>query len=363
MNRLPPKWVRRLVVAPLMFALALALLAVSPALLLLAFLFDLVVARGEWPTVRLVAFGVVYLVYEVIGLVAMVMLWVASGFGTGLSSPRMQDVHFAFMRWWLKGIYAAAVACFRLKIYIEDRPTPRPGPILVFSRHAGPGNSLMLVGTLMIAYRRRPRVVMLAKLQWEPLFDVMGNRLPNRFIQHDPSRRDYFVRAIADLATGLGDQDAYILFPEGHDFTPRLRLRVIAHLLKRGHEEHARRAEGMQHMLPPKPGGVTAAIGAAPDADVVFVAHTVLEDVGSFGSLWSRIPLDGPIFSRYWRIPANEVPRGSEELTDWLYGWWGQIDEWVRLRLESQRAPAAVAQGLPEPIEKSPPGEDRTVTA
>jgi hypothetical protein len=363
-DRLPPKWVRRLVLAPFLFALSLAVLALSPAFLLVAFLIDLAVARGKWPTVRLVAFGVVYLVYEVVGLVVMVVLWVAAGFGTRLSSPRMQRVHYGFMRWWLKGIFTAAVACFRLKIYIEERPTPRPGPILVFSRHAGPGNSLMLVGTLMIAYRRHPRVVMLAKLQWEPLFDVMGNRLPNRFIQHDPARRDFFVQAIADLATGLGDQDAYILFPEGHDFTPRHRIRAIAHLLKRGHEEHARRAAAMQHMLPPKSGGVTAAITAAPEADVVFVAHTVLEDVGSFKNLWGRIPLDGPIFSRYWRIPAAEVPRDPDLLTDWLYGWWAQIDQWVRTRQERQEAPAAVPEGLPAPVGKpSSAGEDRTVPA
>jgi hypothetical protein len=347
-DRLPPKWVRRLVLAPFMFVLSLALLAASPVFLLVAFIVDVIV-RGGWRSLRLVAFGVVYLVYEVIGLVVMVVLWVAAGFGTRLSTPRWQHIHYAFMRWWLKGIYAAAVKCFRLKIYIEDRPTPQPGPILVFSRHAGPGNSLMLVGTLMIAYRRQPRVVMLAKLQWEPLFDVMGNRLPNRFIQHDPSRRDYFVQAIADLATGLGDQDAYILFPEGHDFTPRLRLRAIAHLLKRGHQEHARRAEAMQHMLPPKPGGVTAAINAAPGADVVFVAHTVLEDVGSFKNLWSRIPLDGPIFSRYWRIPAAEVPKDHEQLTDWLYAWWARIDEWVRSRQAVEEAPDAVPEGLPTP--------------
>jgi hypothetical protein len=118
----------------------------------------------------------------------------------------------------------------------------------------------------------------------------------------------------------------------------------------------------MQHMLPPKSGGVTAAITAAPKADVVFVAHTVLEDVGSFKHLWSRIPLDGPIFSRYWRIPAAEVPRDQGQLTDWLYGWWGQIDQWVRSRREIVEAPAAVPEGLPTPVEKpSSAGEDRTV--
>ncbi|HJP65954.1 MAG TPA: 1-acyl-sn-glycerol-3-phosphate acyltransferase [Actinomycetota bacterium] len=342
--KLPPMIVRRLVLAPLVFVLSLALVALSPLFFLIAFVIDLVV-RGGFRSVRLVAFGAWYLIYELAGLVLMLVLWVRAGFGTRFHTPAIDDAHYRCQRWWLRGINGAAKVCFRLRIQIEDRPAPTPGPILVFSRHAGPGNSLMLVGTIMIGYQRRPRVVMLAKLQWEPLFDIMLNRLPNRFIEHDPNKRDAQVRAIAELAGGLGDQDAYVLFPEGHDFTPRLRLKAIAHLFKRGYQEHAQLAERMQHVLPPKSGGVMAAINAAPDADVVFVAHTVLEDVGSFKSLWSRMPMKGPIFSRYWRIPAAEVPREREELTRWLFEWWARIDQWVEQRLASMDPGAARPTG------------------
>jgi hypothetical protein len=267
-----------------------------------------------------------------LGFVALFALWVASGVGWTIRSERMVDRHYGFMRWWLKGMNGAAVRLFRLKIWIEDRPKPRPGPILVFCRHAGPGNSLMLIGTLMIGYGRRPRIVMLAKLQWEPLFDVMLNRLPNRFIQHDPKHRDRYVEAIAGLASGLSERDAFVLFPEGHDFTPRLRLRAIAHLRRRGHHEDAEKAEDMARVLPPKRGGVMAAIGAAPGADVVFVAHTVLEDVGSFKDLWRRVPLDKPILARYWRISPEEIPPDQDELGRWLFDWWARIDDWIEDR-------------------------------
>jgi hypothetical protein len=86
---------------------------------------------------------------------------------------------------------------------------------------------------------------------------------------------------------------------------------------------------------------VTAAVRAAPDADVVFVAHTVLEDIGSFRELWRKIPLSRPIFSRYWRIPAEEVPRQGDELVEWLFHWWGRIDAWIahRLTVLEEQAP------------------------
>jgi acyltransferase-like protein len=333
----PPRVVRRLVIAPFAFVLCLVLIALSPALLLASAIADLFLP-GSWRTLRLTAFLIVYLVLEVVGLVVMLGLWVAGGFGLRMRSPRSQEMHYRFMARWLRAMNRAVARLFRLRIHIEDRPEPRPGPVVVFSRHAGPGNSLMLIGTLMIAYRRRPRIVMLAKLQWEPLFDIMGNRLPNRFIRHDPKKSGRYVAAIGELARGLGEQDAFVLFPEGHDFTHPLRLRAIAHLRKKGFHLHAEKAELMRNVLPPRHRGPMAAIAGAPEADVVFVAHTVLEEVGSFGELWRRIPLEAPIHARYWRIPPDEVPVGDEALIDWLYGWWKRIDDWINERVAGERA-------------------------
>ena len=344
MNSLPPRFVRRLVVAPLAMLICLACLALSPVIALLAGIYALLFDRKA-RILRLIAFATVYMFYEVVSILALLGLWVISGAGFGLQSARMQAAHYGYMRWWLERISRAASRFFRLRIEIEDPPARKPGPVLVFSRHAGPGNSLMLVGTIMIAYRRLPRIVMLAKLQWDPFFDIIGNRLPNRFIRHEPSERDRSLRVIAELASGTAGQGAFVLFPEGRDFTYNLRIRAIAHLRKKGHLEEADKAGMMKRMLPPRHGGVMAAVNAAPDADVVFVAHTVLEDVGPFGELWRRIPFERPVAARYWRVPAAEVPREQEALIDWLYEWWARIDKWIDQRIDPQDKPKAI---LPE---------------
>ena len=328
MDRLPPRWVRRLVLAPLVLALCIALFVLSPVVLAVAAISDIVVP-GHWRTTRMVAFASFYLLMDIAGLVAMFLLWIRFGFGTRLKTRRAEDVHYSFMARWLYVMYRAVGVCFGLRINIEERPPPRPGPILVFCRHAGPGNSLMLIGTMMVAYRRRPRIVMLAKLQWDPLFDVMGNRLPNRFITHDKKDADRYVRTIGELANDLGERDAFVLFPEGKDFTERLRLRAIEYLREKGFEKHADRALEMLNVLPPRHRGPMAAITAAPEADVVFVAHSVLEELGTFKQLWGRIPLRQPIAAQYWRIPAAEVPRSEDDLIEWLYQWWDDIDDWI----------------------------------
>lgn len=331
MDHLPPRIVRRLLIAPLVLLACLLLLALAVPLLLAAAIADLLLP-GDWRTVRLVAYLEWYVAFEAIGLVAMFVLWVVSGFGARMRSPKVQEAHYRVWRWYLRGLDAASRRLFRLRVVIEDRPQPQAGPVLVFCRHAGPGNSLLLVGSLLVGYQRKPRIVMLAKLQWEPLFDVMLNRLPNQFISHDRARRDEYLACIGKLATGLGDRDAFVLFPEGKDFTPRQRLRAIERLRSGGHLRHAEKAERMTYMLPPRHGGVMAAITHAPDADVVFVAHALLEEAGSFGDVWRTIPLANPIVSRYWRIPAAEVPQDREELIEWLYEWWARIDGWIAAR-------------------------------
>lgn len=335
MDHLPPRILRRLVLAPLVVVICLVWLVISPVLVLGALLYGLIFDR-KLRAARLLAFAAIYAFYEVVSIVALLGLWIASGAGLGIQSERMQRIHFTYMRWWLKRIHRAAGRFFRLRISIEDAPARKEGPILVFSRHAGPGNSLMLVGTMMIAYRRLPRIVMLAKLQWDPLIDIMGHRLPNRFIRHNPSERDRSLAVISELAEGTTGQGALVLFPEGRDFTHTLRTRAIASLRKRGFHRHADRAELLRRMLPPRHNGVMAAVKAAPDADVAFVAHTVLEDVGSFKQIYRRIPFERPVAARYWRVPPSEVPTEPEALIDWLYSWWARIDQWIDDRIEPE---------------------------
>ncbi|MGZ4211714.1 MAG: 1-acyl-sn-glycerol-3-phosphate acyltransferase [Actinomycetota bacterium] len=343
MDPLPPTIVRRVVLAPLALVLSLVLLVLSPLLLIAAFVADLFLP-GNWRTVRLVTFCAGYLALEIAGLVAMFTLWIASGFGVWLHTKRMQDAHYGFMAWWLATIDRSARRLFHLRVRIAGRPEPRPGEILVFCRHAGPGNSLLLIGTLLVGYHRHPRIVMLAKLQWEPLYDVMLNRIPNRFIRHDPSRRELYLHAIGDLAASLDDMDAFVLFPEGKGFTPRVRTRAIEYLRSKGHSVAAARAEKMTYVLPPRHGGVMAAINSAPNADVVFVAHSVLEEIGSFRDLWSRIPFARPIVARYWRVPPAEVPKTQDALIEWLYGWWERIDAWIAEQVAIENAHPASAE-------------------
>ncbi|MGN9779016.1 1-acyl-sn-glycerol-3-phosphate acyltransferase [Micromonospora sp. H33] len=328
---LPPRWLRRLLLAPGVVLLAVAMVTTVPAWALLALAASPFVP-GRLRPLRLLWIGAVYLVWDAVALLALFLLWVASGFGWRARSPAFQRAHYRLAGWFLRVLFWQARWTLRLSIDVvgTDPDTALPGrPELVLCRHAGPGDSFILIHALVNWFRREPRIVLKDSLQWDPAIDVLLNRLPNRFLAPGPDGRGSAAEQIGHLATGLDDDDAFVIFPEGGNFTPKRRLRAIARLRELGHELMARRAERLRHVLAPQPGGMLAALDAAPDAGVIFVAHTGLDRMLTVTDVWRELPMDKRIVMRFWSVPPEEVPTGRQERIDWLFDWWARIDTWI----------------------------------
>lgn len=334
--KLPPKPVRRLL-APLLLVLLLVVVVLLPVLVIVAALMSLRMP-GRWRGLRLLALAVVWVVVEWVGVFVAFVLWIASGFGWKLRTRRFQLAHYRLVKLGLSVIVGAATRLMRLELVTEegswspldDGVPGSTNAMLVLSRHAGPGDSVLLVHTLMNAdHLREPRIVLKADLQADPLVDVYLNRLPARFIHPNPGPDEHPERQIADLAGDMGADDALLIFPEGGNFTVKRRLRAIASLRRKAMHREADRAERMRHLLPPRPGGVSAALAAAPQADVVFVAHTGLDHMLTLGDVWRELPMDKVLRLRWSFVPAAEIPREEQAQLDWLYGWWEDMDAWV----------------------------------
>lgn len=320
---------RRLLIAPAFVVMTILLFVALPLWVLVA-AFASRFVPGRWRILRVAWFLFVYLWWESVGLVMLFAMWVATGFGRAIRTPAWVRRHYRFAAWWLDRVMKSARRTFRLAIDrdVDDTVGRVPRPVLVFSRHAGPGDSLLLVDALLNQAQRTPRIVLKDLVQLDPAVDVLLSRIPTCLV---PSRgRDTrtLVDSIGELAGGMSERDALVLFPEGGNFTPGRHARAIQQLAEIGRADLSERARRMRHMLPPKPLGALAAIDAAPDADVVFVGHVGLERLSTVRDLWRGIPLDAAVRSRLWRIPAEEVPPPAEREM-WLYDQWQLIDDWI----------------------------------
>jgi 1-acyl-sn-glycerol-3-phosphate acyltransferase len=324
-------WVlRRCVIAPLVVALAVLVWITLPLWLIGAAAISPIVP-GRLRPLRFFWIVIVYLTCEAVLLVVMFGLWIASGFGWRLRTPYFEGIHYDLVQGTMWVFFREARRVLRLTIESEGPgPLEHAGrPILVCCRHAGPGDSFVLIHTLMAWYGREPRVVLKDTLAWDPMISVVLNRIPARFITPNPGPTEDLEAQIAELATGLDGNDAFVIFPEGGNFTPQRRQKAIDRLHKLGMERMAQRAEQMIHVLAPRPGGFLAALDAAPDADVVLVAHTGLDHMVTVGEVWRELPMDKRIIMRWWQIPRSEIPAGREERIEWLFDWWERIDVWI----------------------------------
>lgn len=345
---LPPRWFRLLVLAPAVPVLTLVLLGSLPLWLMVA-AFASAYLPGRWRALRVLAFLLVFLITDTIMLARLLVLWVRAGFGRHLDEPRWQARHYAAMRGYLAALVAAGRRIFAVGFDVDTgdlalTDEQRRRPLLVLSRHAGPGDSFLLVHSLLQA-GRHPRIVLKATLRWSPVIDIGLGRVPSFFVAPGapPGTGTDAIRRLVD---GLGPRGALVLFPEGANWTPRRQARSIDRLEALGRHAEAEAARELRHVLSPRSGGALAALEGAPDADVVFVAHTGLEHLSTVADIWRGIPVGSDVAVKIWHVPRDEVPRSREARDAWLQWWWRRIDAWLIEHLGAEAVPDAVAAAV-----------------
>ena len=328
-----PRWLRRLVIAPLPGVALLFAVTTAPLWLLAAALASPLLP-GKMRPLRLLLVAIAYLTLESIGIALATMHWLVAGFGRTLDEPRQRARSYRILRLVLNSLVAVAERVLGVTIDVSgDPPPPGQPPAVFLCRHAGPGDSLLLVDALQDG-GRHPRIVLKQALRWDPALDILLGRLPNRFVPPGGGGTA-MADAIGSLAVDLGEQDALVLFPEGGNFTQERRRRSIARLEASGLTAEAEQARRMRYVLSPRPAGTVAALHAAPaDCDVFFVAHAGLDDLVGLVDLWRGLPMDRDVAIRYWHVPAAQVPRDPAAITPWLNQWWERVDGLVGAQLD-----------------------------
>ncbi len=324
---IPPIGVRRVLIDPVIFLLALISVLVSPLLFAVGFVADLV-TPGVWKFIRMTRLYVMFMAAEVIGITWALGIWILSRFGRRMRTPRFVSANYRLLSWWLSLMSREIQATLGLHIVLPELPTI-DGPVIVFSRHAGPGDSVFIASVLLDHFDRYPRIVGKKELEFSPLFDVLGHRLPMRFIRPHPKSREVALDAVRDASSDLADRDAFVLFPEGGNFTPRRHRHIVESLDERGLLEEAAYARSLTNVLPPHPSGPLAAMEQSPQASIVFVAHTGTEDLITPGVIWRGIPFGREVRVTYWHVPTDRVPGSVPERIAWLNEQWSAVDAWI----------------------------------
>ncbi|MFM7068526.1 MAG: lysophospholipid acyltransferase family protein [Actinomycetes bacterium] len=319
-------WTRRAVSLP---AVVLGLLLVVPlavVMLPLLFVHDVVRYR-RLPTVRLMVFGICYLAWEVVAVAACGLLWVVSGFGTVVHRPWSQHAHRRLQAIWVGSLLGCAERILGLRLNATGTEALSNGPLIVLCRHTSLLDTL-IPAKLLIDRGFSVRYVLKDDLLWDPALDLVGNRLPNHFVDRSGTNTPAELQALQQLAATAGPTDALVIFPEGTRWTPAKRARVQAKLAEADPELASEMADRV-HTMPPRAGGATSLLDGAPSADVVTLAYVGLDGLAGPREAIAAAPLRHPVVVELWRTPRAKVPDGDEDRGRWLRDEWGRVDNWV----------------------------------
>lgn len=332
--------VRRLKTVPPVLLGFVLVTALFPALLVVALLLDVgraVVLRTPFMATRLLVLLWVYLAVESAGLLALLSLWLAAGFGR--RRAWMADWTWRFQQVWAGLMFAAARRLMGLRVEVSGDEALGQGPVIVLVRHASIVDNLLPSVLVARAHRIRLRYVLKRELLSDPCLDVAGKRLPNYFVRRDTGEeveRDNVRR----LAEGLSPRDGVLLYPEGTRFTAERRERAIERVAERD-PQRAVRMSRIAHLLPPRVGGFLAVLDGAPGVDVVVMAHAGFDGLRLISDMWRGALVGRTIRVRFERTPRAAIPLDASGRVEWLDDAWAAADAWVAEQLVLPRTDRA----------------------
>jgi 1-acyl-sn-glycerol-3-phosphate acyltransferase len=173
----------------------------------------------------------------------------------------------------------------------------------------------------------RVRYILKQELLFDPCLDIVGNALPNYFVDRTGDRPREF-EGIRALVKDLGD-DGVLIYPEGTRFSAEKLVRARKRLREQA-PELAPAADALTHVLPPRPGGVLTLLDALPDVDCAILVHQGLEGLQKVKDVFSGSVIGSTVRGKVWRVRRSDIPATDEERIRWLYEQWSRVDAFVK---------------------------------
>ena len=333
-----PSWwstyVRRFVSVGVLGVLTVSFTALFPVLVTVAVIIDAVIGLRRARTTRTVAFLTLFFWSEIRAIGTATLLWIR--FLGRMAQPQAQKALQRELSAYGHRIWTLSQRCFGVSLRITGTDALRGlGPFICFAHHTSILDSVVPVeilghgGGLDLGY------VVKKELSWMPALDLVGGWLPVHFVDrtgHQSSdEADHIGRLVANIKPG----SAQVIFPEGTFYNAR-RLERAVDRLRQQDDSLVDRAIELRHVLPPRPGGALALLDAAPECDVLFIAHVGFEPYVDLRSIFAHLPFHEPVEAHVWRVSRADIPEDPKDRYRWLFGQFELMDSWIDGRMASR---------------------------
>lgn len=316
-------WKRRLLTTTSWYLLAVILTILLPVIIPLTALYD-VLTRNRLSASRTMLYFTFFFVIECVGL--LVALWIQIRYVFGMDSRDYALANLKLQRWWARGLFWGAIRIFGVDLRIDGlEALEEPRPCLVFSRHASTLDTMVPIA--IVRQMKHYRYVIKSELLADPALDYVAQRIPNVFVRRGSDNPDFEIEKVVALGKELEPKGAVVVYPEGTRFTEGKRRRLLEKF--EDDPEMLTISTELRNTLPPLREGGVKLIESTPEADVVFVAHQGIEGAGAMSDLFGGGLTGANLNIKIWRFAADNVPRSTEDIRDFLVDNWKKIDRFV----------------------------------
>ncbi len=314
---------RRLITIPTLFLTTALATVLLPLLLLAAWLLTLLPAtRGALATM---GFLIGYLWCETVGVLVSAYLWLRHR-----DRQAFLEGNYALQRWWTMKLKSLAELLFRLDFRISGHAALEGPAAIVIPRHASIADTVIPMACYAIPRQLKMRYILKRELLFDPCLDIVGNRLPNLFVDRGGQDSQAAREAVAGLMADIGSDEGALIYPEGTRYSERKRDAMLEKA--GGNSELRDQLRRWPLLLPPRLGGTLAMLQANPGKDVVFCAHVGFEGSTHFSNLINGGWLAAAIEIEFWRVPYERIPKDVEGLKQFLFENWDRMHEWIAAR-------------------------------
>lgn len=319
------KWGRRLISIPALLIVTSLYALALPVLVVYSVVRDLLRRQYAFFLLRFHLYIIGLLASQVIGVIYLVGLYLYTFF---MGPERRRVVNRQAEIFFIPKAIALAEIIYGMHFEIDNVECCAPGPILLLSRHASVLDTVLPIKLLGEPLGMGMRIVQKSELMWSPVVDIASHRMPRAFIKRGSGDIETQIGHMKHLLEGIDETDALVVFPEGSRFSEVKKARIIEKL-ETSNPLAAERARSLRSVLPIRPAGTTALMDARPDIDVVFLAHTGLEDANRLDDFVGGALYKQRVQMKFWRVPAHEIPTDPDERTTWLHQEWSKVDDWI----------------------------------
>jgi 1-acyl-sn-glycerol-3-phosphate acyltransferase len=323
-------WVRRPITVLGVVVGALLLTILLPLWVVLSVVFDLGSRSWRLPTLRLLSFAWLWLWLETFGVTGAALIWVT---GQGHN----HRANYALQRWWAKRLIRSLRITCGLTIEVEGVEALPIGPLICLGRHASLGDALVSAWIFGSLAKRFPRYVMKKELLFDPCLDVVGQRIPNYFVDRGSAAVRQELTGIRTMASNMGERDVAVIFPEGTRTNDAKRIGLVERLERRAPERHAKMI-GLRRLLPPRSAGASVLLEEVPGGDVVVMWHVGFDGLDTFAGVRRRIAHAEPSAKVVLELHQRATVPSGEAFEAWLDDRWLEIDAKVVNADEQRRS-------------------------